>query len=103
VPGSVDPGGGLVKLTDRCRAATGLELSCAQHGHDARANPPSTAHKLHALRLTKQLLFQMNGNDQRQRRRYFALLRRFVGDLAEPILEAEREIYQYAGSTRVAR
>jgi adenylate cyclase len=29
--------------------------------------------------------------------RYFALLQRFVDDLTEPILEAEGEIYQYAG------
>ena len=29
--------------------------------------------------------------------RYFELLRRFVDDLTEPVLEAEGEIYQYAG------
>lgn len=29
--------------------------------------------------------------------RYFELLRRFVDDLSEPVLEAEGEIYQYAG------
>ena len=39
----------------------------------------------------------MNRNDQRQPRRYFALLRRFVDDLAERVLEPEREIYQYPG------
>ena len=39
----------------------------------------------------------MNRNDQRRPRRYFALLRRFVDDLAERVLEAEREIYQEGG------
>ncbi len=29
--------------------------------------------------------------------RYYTLLRRFVGDLTEPILESKGEIYQYAG------
>jgi adenylate cyclase len=29
--------------------------------------------------------------------RYFELLRRFVDDLSEPVVEAEGEIYQYAG------
>ena len=29
--------------------------------------------------------------------RYFELLRRFVDDLSDPVLEAEGEIYQYAG------
>ena len=29
--------------------------------------------------------------------RYFELLRRFVDDLSEPVLESEGEIYQYAG------
>ena len=40
----------------------------------------------------------MNRSDQRQRRRYVALLRPFVDDLAERVLEAERQIYQYPGN-----
>jgi class 3 adenylate cyclase len=47
------------------------------------------------------LFLDLEGSTQLAERlgsaRYFELLRRFVDDLSEPILEAEGEIYQYAG------
>ena len=47
------------------------------------------------------LFLDLEGSTQLAERlgsaRYFELLRRFVDDLTEPVLEAEGEIYQYAG------
>lgn len=47
------------------------------------------------------LFLDLEGSTQLAERlgsaRYFGLLRRFVDDLTEPVLEAEGEIYQYAG------
>jgi adenylate cyclase len=47
------------------------------------------------------LFLDLEGSTQLAERlgsaRYFELLRRFIDDLTEPILEAEGEIYQYAG------
>jgi adenylate cyclase len=47
------------------------------------------------------LFLDLQGSTQLAERlgsaRYFELLRRFVDDLTEPVLEAEGEIYQYAG------
>jgi adenylate cyclase len=47
------------------------------------------------------LFIDLEGSTQLAERlgsaRYFELLRRFVDDLTEPVLEAEGEIYQYAG------
>jgi adenylate cyclase len=47
------------------------------------------------------LFLDLQGSTQLAERlgsaRYFELLRRFVDDLSDPVLEAEGEIYQYAG------
>jgi adenylate cyclase len=47
------------------------------------------------------LFLDLEGSTQLAERlgstRYFELLRRFVDDLTEPVLEAEGEIHQYAG------
>jgi adenylate cyclase len=47
------------------------------------------------------LFLDLQGSTQLAERlgsaRYFELLRRFVDDLTDPVLEAEGEIYQYAG------
>ena len=51
------------------------------------------------------LFLDLEGSTQLAERlgsaRYFELLRRFVDDLTEPVLEAEGEIYQYAGDEAV--